>query len=567
MSQKSRKELLNILRLKYANADRSARHALIETLINATGYNRKYALRLLNEVPTTDAPARKRVRKYDEKVVQALNTLWEASNYLCGKRLIPFIRCALPALEDAGRMHLDPVCRAKLLEMSPATADRILRKERGSTGRSRSLTKAGSLLRKHVPIRTFADWNDARPGFLEIDTVGHDGGIVSGAFLHTLTMTDVATGWTELFPLAQKTDECALDAIVGSLKTFPFPIYGIDSDNGTEFMNHKLIDWCAANELTFTRSRPYRKNDQCYVEEKNGSVVRKLVGHERHSGARSLSVLQELYRLARLYVNYFQPSAKLVSKERIGAKVQRKYDPPKTPAERLALSDPALETFLQSEREKVDPMTLISRIRKLQKKLCQPSSLPEPATILELPGPQIFTANSMAHQIEEHFRKTSVGEIVSVKDLYAYTAGRPSSNVRTVVSRLIERGLVVKFGFGKYCKCDASLDLEGIRQSYEIERLKQVVQNQIDGRPIFKRITEHFYALEHGEVVTASDLMKYANGKRSTVTMALKRLVDKGEIARCGTGKYCRFDEDLTEQELTSLRSVTLLPDKVSVTG
>jgi predicted transcriptional regulator len=569
MSQKSRKELLQILRTKYAKASRSERHMLLETLVNATGYNRKYAIQLLNQPCMRKTKPRVRQPKYGPKVAKNLRILWEASNYLCGKRLVPFMQSVLPRLEGAGHLSLDDDTREKLLEMSPSTVDRLLRKERQTTGRSRSLTKAGSLLRKHVSIRTFADWNDGKPGFLEIDTVGHEGGIVGGEHLHTLTMTDVATGWTELFVLPRKTDEHAFEAIVKSLDLFPFPILGLDSDNGTEFMNHKLIDWCSATQRTFTRSRPYRKNDQCYVEEKNGSVVRKLVGHERHSGARSLGVLTQLYQAARIYVNYFQPSMKLISKERTGAQVKRVYDVPKTPADRLEALDPSLASFLQLEREKADPMKLIATIRRLQKALfkpevsqSRPAPLPPPRT---LPAQLPAKASNCSKLIAEHFRNSQVGEIVRTRDLYCYTNNR-SATVSITVSRLISRGLVVKYGVGEYCKADPSLDLTRLRGLEELERLKQVVENESDTRTITKRIQDHFLACAHGEVVTSRELLKYTTGNSSTVSITLKRLIEKGQISKCGRGKYCRFDETVSPEELASLRSITLLPSDSLVT-
>jgi predicted transcriptional regulator len=556
MSQKSRNELLQILRTKYAKASLSERHILLDTLVNATGYNRKYAIQLLNQPNGRRTKQRVRQPKYDPTFAKSLRILWETSNYLCGKRLVPFIRAVLPTLEGAGHLSLDDDTRAKLLQISPATADRLLRKDRQTTGRSRSLTKAGSLLRKHVSVRTFADWNDGRPGFLEIDTVGHDGGIVGGDYLHTLTMTDVATGWTELFVLPRKTDEHALEAIIKSLDLFPFPIFGLDSDNGTEFMNHKLIDWCSATQCTFTRSRPYRKNDQCYVEEKNGSVVRKLVGHERHSGVRSLGVLTQLYEAARIYVNYFQPSMKLISKERNGARVKRVYDAPKTPAERLAALNPQLSDFLLIEGQKADPVMLISTIRRFQKALCK-SDVDESRAAQHpqsaLPARSSAGSAKCSALIAEHFRNSRVGEIVRTRDLYCYTNNH-SGTVSTTVSRLISRGLVVKYGVGAYCKADPALDLTRIRKLEEIERLKQVAENESDTRTVTKRIADHFLACGHGEVVTSRELLKYTTGNTSTVSITLKRLVEKGQISKCGKGKYCRFDETVSPTELASLR-------------
>src|SRR5213076_1240930 len=196
----------------------------------------------------------------------------------------------------------------------------------------------GRLLKQQIPVRTFADWNDVRPGFLEADLVAHCGGVAAGAFLYTLTLTDIATTWTECLPLLHRTQEAVVQAVERARQLLPFPLLGFDTDNGSEFLNAQLFDYCAQEQITFTRGRTANKNDQCYVEQKNGSVVRQLVGYERFEGERAYRQLAELYRAVRLYVNFFQPSMKLRTKQRDGARVQRQYEPAQTPFQRVLAS-------------------------------------------------------------------------------------------------------------------------------------------------------------------------------------------------------------------------------------
>ena len=224
--------------------------------------------------------------------------------------------------------------------------------------KGRSGTKPGSLLRQQIPIRTFAEWDEARPGFFEVDLVGHDGGVGAGEFCQSLTLTDVATGWTEVRALRNKAQRWvheAMEAVAGEL---PFDLLGLDSDNGSEFINNNLLAWCLEREVTFTRSRPWRKNDNCFVKQKNWAVVRRTVGYLRYDSAKELELLERLYRRLRLYTNFFQPQMKLVQKTRAGAKVSRRYDTARTPYRRVLASPDVGDrakaalttTYLQSGR-------------------------------------------------------------------------------------------------------------------------------------------------------------------------------------------------------------------------
>ena len=223
--------------------------------------------------------------------------------------------------------------RQGLLSLSPATADRLLHQQRISEGRSISTTHPGKLLKHQIPIRTFADWSEQAPGFMEADLVAHCGDRADGAFLNTLVLTDIATGWTECLALLRRGEAEVIGAMEASRQCLPFPLLGLDTDNGGEFINYELVNYCKQQKITFTRSRSYRKNDQAHVEEKNGSVVRRLVGYDRYEGIGAWRALTALYEVLRLYINFFQPSMKLLSMERIGSRIIKRYDRARTPYE------------------------------------------------------------------------------------------------------------------------------------------------------------------------------------------------------------------------------------------
>src|SRR5215469_16881999 len=260
-------------------------------------------------------------------------------------------------------------CRSQLLSMSATTADRLPRSQRKVDRHGLSTTRAGTLLKQQIPIRTFQEWNEARPGFLEADLVAHCGTDIEGGYLYTLTLTGVATGWTECLPLLLRSQETVLAALQQARLLFPFPILGIDTDNGGEFINEAVIAYCEQAHITFTRGRPYLKNDQCFVEQKNGAIVRQVVGYDRLVGEHTYRQLTELYRALRLYVNCFQPSMKLLSKQREGKKMRYVYDLAKTPLQRL-LQSGVLSAEKQQELTEVaqalDPICLFQQLEQLQ---------------------------------------------------------------------------------------------------------------------------------------------------------------------------------------------------------
>ena len=338
MSFLAKRELLAQIAVRYQEAKRLQKTVILDEFVAATGYARKYAMRLLTHPLAPPAPKiqRRRERQYGPAVQQALISAWSAANFVCGKRLVPFLPELVAALERHGHLAISEEAREQLLSISAATVDRILKPLRQGTGcRGLATTRAGTLLKHRVPVRTFADWNEQQPGFLEADLVAHCGHSAEGSFLRTLVLTDIATGWTECLPLLHGSQEAVLQALGRARQLLPFPLLGLDTDNGKEFLNEQLLEYCRRESITFTRGRAYKKNDQCFVEQKNGSVVRQLVGYDRFVGERAYRQLTELYRAARLYVNCFQPSMKLLSKKRDGAKVTRKYDAAQTPYQRL----------------------------------------------------------------------------------------------------------------------------------------------------------------------------------------------------------------------------------------
>lgn len=367
------------LKSRYQKASKKQKGSILAEFIEITGYNHSYAARILRSSTSklaakqSRSTARVRPRKYDARVQSALLYLWKLLDYLCGKRLAPMLPRIIDHLELHAELTLAPEIRAKLLTISAATIDRLLGPVRRKLQiKGRSHTKPGTLLKHQIPIRTFAEWNDARPGFLEIDLVGHDGGIPSGEFLFTLDATDVATGWTETAAVRNKAQVHVLAALQQIRDRLPFPLLGIDSDNGSEFINAHFLRYCKTEQLTFTRGRAGRKNDGCFVEQKNYSIIRQAVGYARFGSSYQQDLLNKLYLLLRLRTNFFQPSMKLLAKTRIGSHVKKTYDTPITPFQRV-LNSPLVEDIckdnLRKVYESVNLVALARNISAIQAKL------------------------------------------------------------------------------------------------------------------------------------------------------------------------------------------------------
>ena len=370
LSYQARRALLQQTVPQYREASLSQKRTLLDVFVAATGYHRTYARWLLNHADEVQQTLqRPRPPQYGPEVQHALFLVWNAANRICAKRLIPFLPTLLEALERHEHLQISEKCRSQLLAMSAATADRLLASQRALSQHGLSTTRAGTLLKQQIPIRTFEEWKESRPGFLEADLVAHCGTDIEGGYLYTLTLTDVATGWTECLPLLYRCQETVLAALQQARLLFPFPVLGIDTDNGGEFINETVLTYCEQAHITFTRGRPYLENDQCFVEQKNGAIVRQVVGYDRLVGEHAYRQLTELYRALRLYVNCFQPSMKLLSKERDGKKIRCVYDTAKTPLQRLLLSG-ILPVQKQQELTEVaqalDPIRLLHQLEQLQ---------------------------------------------------------------------------------------------------------------------------------------------------------------------------------------------------------
>jgi hypothetical protein len=376
VSMATRDELIAGLAKRYSDVGRMERSRILDEFVAVTGYHRKHAMRILRAGPTSSrCQPRPGRRVYGEEVRQAIILLWETSDRVCGKRLKALLPVLVEAMERHGRLKLDPVVRAGVLAMSAATIDRALAPCREKSGGPRRSPSAGiPLVRRSIPVRTFADWRDPPPGFVEADLVVHSGPSARGSYVHTLVLTDVASGWTECAALLVREQHLLIEALKKLRAALPFPLLGIDTDNDMVFINEILKAYCEATQVEFTRCRPYRKNDQAFVEQKNGAVVRRLIGYRRLEGLAAARELARLYAAARLFVNFFQPSFKLLEKRRDGALVRKRYAAPATPCQRL-LADPrtpeAARVRLKKLQARLDPVSLLHEIRDRQRRLVE----------------------------------------------------------------------------------------------------------------------------------------------------------------------------------------------------
>lgn len=371
MSNRSKQEYLEAICNRYRHSSKKGKRWILDEFCQVCGYNRKYAIRLLRKKLSSHLPCQRqaqnrgRPRQYeDPQLLEFLITLWRATNLACSKRLKACIRSWLP--------FYDRPVKAQTLDLlqriSPSTIDRLLRPVRARyTKLGLPTTKPGSLLKKHIPVKT-NQWNEHLPGFLEADTVAHCGTSTAGMFVYTVNITDIATGWTEQRAVWGKGEQGVLAAIQSIEETLPFLIRGFDCDNGSEFLNWPLLKYFTHRHrpVQYTRSREYYKNDNAHIEGKNWTHVRQYLGYQRFEDKRMASLLNDLYtKQWRLLMNFFLPSVKLLSKERIGSKTIKKHDEPQTPVERLLASEhipDEVKQRLRAQHQTLDPFRLQQQI-------------------------------------------------------------------------------------------------------------------------------------------------------------------------------------------------------------
>lgn len=367
MAQQSKREYLESIYVRYRQSGRAEKQRILDEFMRVCGYHRKYAIGLLNRPLSRPRPRRRpcRASLYSEAVIDRLAQLWAASGYLCAVRLKAALPQWVPWLRQ--RVSLTPAQERQLLAISPRQLERRLQPRKAGLKRTLyGTTRPGSLLKHQIPIKT-EQWDVTQPGYLEIDLVSHSGASALGECLYTLDAVDIQTGWVERQAVRGKGRHGIVAALRGIASRLPFALRGIDSDNGSEFINDQLWAFCQAAQppIQFTRSRPYKKDDNAHIEQKNWTHVRKLVGWERYDSPEALAALQRLYGDLRLFQNLFQPSMKLVRKVRHGSRLRRHYDRPQTPGARLLMSaagDPAKVAAVHRLLARTDPFILSARI-------------------------------------------------------------------------------------------------------------------------------------------------------------------------------------------------------------
>lgn len=376
LTMSQRRAVTKTIATRYKRADKATKGVILDELCATTGWHRNHARKALAAAlkPKLVKPARKaRAPLYDADTVVALGFCWAVLGAPTGKRLAPMMGELVPRLRRFAELDVTDQTAAALVAMSPATIDRRLAADRATLMlKGRSHTKPGSLLKDQIPIRTWAQWDDAVPGFVEIDLVGHEGGNAVGEHCYTLTVTDIATGWTENRSVRNKARTWVIAALEEITLVMPFPVIGFDSDNGSEFINHHLLEWCQKRQITFTRSRPGNSNDGAHVEQKNWAVVRTVVGYHRYDTSAELALLNEIWIRQSQMTNYFVPQQKLVSKVRDGAKVTKKYDKATTPHRRAERHDTVTvedKTILTDTYTDLNPAAIQRQIQAITAQL------------------------------------------------------------------------------------------------------------------------------------------------------------------------------------------------------
>lgn len=360
---------------------------ILDEYCASTGYNRKYAIGKLrrfalhpkqkDKVPGKHK--RQRERFYDIRVEEALYKIWEAYDYICAERMRPNIDSMVDKLFECGELDIDPITEAKARKISLGTLKRLLKRIRArETNRIRGTTKPGILLKSEIPLRV-GEWRESDPGFLEVDTVAHCGDSAAGIYVNTLSATDIATGWFEGRAVLGKAQTRVFEALRDIRASLPFPLLGIDSDNGYEFINWEMFRYCKKEKIVFTRSRPYKKNDNAHIEQKNWTCVRRIFGYQRIEAEEQLKTMNDLFKGSlQDYINFFLPSVKCLEKKRIGSKIVKKYDRARTPFERVCESPKTsgeTKQALKKKYQSLNPVALRREIAKLKKKIFNKKSI------------------------------------------------------------------------------------------------------------------------------------------------------------------------------------------------
>lgn len=391
LRMRERRAVTNKLAQEYRGAGKKKKTEILDTLIRVAGYNRCYASWLLRHwgmkyLMQIDGQmvelrvgavkrrrASQRPRVYDEPVVKVLKVIWESFDYMCGQRLAAMIKETLPVLVGSGELYCNQNTYQKLLSISGATVDRLLRAEKVKMQiRGRSHTKPTSRLKAQIPILTWSELKVSEPGHYQLDLVGHEGGNPRGVFAFSLDCEELFSGWIEPRSLQNRAHRWTVQAVKDVKEESPIPMKSIHSDNGGEFINETLLQWCEDHGIAFYRSRAYRKNDTCYVEQKNYNIIRQAVGYARFDTEEEVALLAELYKHLRLLVNHFYPSMKLIEKRRVGSRVYKKYDKARTPYRRLMdcpVVSQEIKDRLFEEHRRLRPMLLKRRITEIQDRL------------------------------------------------------------------------------------------------------------------------------------------------------------------------------------------------------
>jgi len=383
MKPSSRKDYLQKIYSRYQQASRSERRRILDEFCVTCSYHRKHAIRLLNGPEPGSRPARARRRRgvqYGLRLLSILKAIWEAADYPWSVRLKALLPEWMPWIRR--RFRLTAEMERQLLQISPRAIDyRLAAQKRRQRRRLYGRTKPGALLKHHIPLQTDR-WDVQTPGFTEIDLVSHSGSSASGEFCHSLNVTDIHTTWTETCAVLGKSQHAVGQALEQLRQALPFALRGIDSDNGSEFINDHLYRWCRSQQIQFTRSRPYKKDDNAHIEQKNWTHVRRLLGYLRYDSPTVLEAINDLYRNElRLFKNLCLPSVKLQKKIRVGSRLRRRYDPPQTPLQRLrTCADSQVDSQRREELERLhDRLDPFALSQKIQSKLDRIFRLASPA--------------------------------------------------------------------------------------------------------------------------------------------------------------------------------------------